>query len=1019
MKSIESSNEKRILKKGKLKYKAIGFNMKKYTEDSKQIIRKASANNKLVVFVGSGVSANSGIPMWNGIINEIKERIDFDSENEQDNLVIAQYFYNSRGEKEYYDLLKDKLDLDVEPNELDDKILELNPYHIITTNYDNLIESQATKKGMFYDVVSKDSDLPYTPNGRMIIKMHGDFTNRNIVFKEDDYLSYSNNFKLIETFIKSIFATHTVLFVGYSLKDPDIKYIFKWVKDILKKDLPRPYFLKIDDSKGFNMAEYQYYQNMGINLLYYSQIENRIRKKLENKNEKVEDVIGRKTLSFLEYLLYDYNKEYKEEEFHKYIQNFKYLNYIDKKYFIKYLQNVVGLRQGDDYLFEGENKLVFLVNNNSKTKKTIEFISALKSIKLEFEIKDFFKKLNVNTVEVEYREVDKETNNYVRDRKIILENTESFSYTDIDEDILLHRFSKLENLINKYNSNMDLKKALQNAYALYFTGKYLEAYKEYKKISNMALDKMDYFIHDISEFNRFYCGHIVANSLYYDLDISNEIRKEVKSIILEELQLKWPLNFTQNYIIKDIINWNFVDKKTSKIAELKPEIDKNESTVYSWISEKSIAINQLKAEIRDLWNYINYNFFTIDNFREITNVCYNYIDILVRNYMTPKKISNDVFLGKAENVKIEEFELFDIMCMMKYINEKELEKIFMRYKVNSLEIKKDDIDKVLEMFLNVLDFRRNNPKINRYNIKSILLLLSKIKLSQQQFDRINEKLIDYFSSKELETDEVNYLNKYTYYQFEKFDNYCFTFYNRILRQILNKAEKFEIRDGEIAIVNNITAYIKEKEPKKVLKEFDEFLDGFEVGNNSGKNKLLIYFYRVCSTDYRAKISNKTNNYLSRIVSFSASDCELYFESVMEKIIEKNDLFEEKFLNEIDASKKSKEEEEKKGIKSFPDWVEVLLEEVGILKLNSSIVDMNRFKKFLGIYDYFDFMYDIENFNYSKFNVEWIKLFGTKFLEELSANAKLKKEITKQIREKLEKYEDVDNDLMKKYMKYFM
>ena len=205
MKEKNNINKKRNIRRGKLKFNTLGFN-KKYLEESKQIIRKASENNKLVVFVGSGVSANSGIPMWNEIINQIKKAIDYDDQDNADNLVVAQYFYNSRGEKEYYDFLKDKLDLDVEPNQLDDKILELNPYHIITTNYDSLLENQAKNKGMFYDVVSKDSDLPYTPNGRMIIKMHGDFSNRNIVFKEDDYLSYSNNFKLIETFIKSIFA---------------------------------------------------------------------------------------------------------------------------------------------------------------------------------------------------------------------------------------------------------------------------------------------------------------------------------------------------------------------------------------------------------------------------------------------------------------------------------------------------------------------------------------------------------------------------------------------------------------------------------------------------------------------------------------------------------------------------------------------------------------------------------------------------------------------------------------------
>ena len=38
-----------------------------------------------------------------------------------------------------------------------------------------------------------------------IIKMHGDFEHDNFVLKEDDYLSYSENFKLIETYIKSLY----------------------------------------------------------------------------------------------------------------------------------------------------------------------------------------------------------------------------------------------------------------------------------------------------------------------------------------------------------------------------------------------------------------------------------------------------------------------------------------------------------------------------------------------------------------------------------------------------------------------------------------------------------------------------------------------------------------------------------------------------------------------------------------------------------------------------------------------
>lgn len=173
-----------------------------------------------------------------------------------------------------------------------------------------MIEQQANQKGMFYDVVSKDSDLPYTPNNKMIIKKHGDFKNRNIVFKEDDYLSYSQNFKLIETYIKSLLSTHTILFVGYSLSDPDIQYIFQWVKDILGNDLPRPYFLKIDKDNEFDINEYQYYKNKGINILYYSKLDEELREKLEENSKEINNSIGKKTLGFIKYLLDDYKIDF-------------------------------------------------------------------------------------------------------------------------------------------------------------------------------------------------------------------------------------------------------------------------------------------------------------------------------------------------------------------------------------------------------------------------------------------------------------------------------------------------------------------------------------------------------------------------------------------------------------------------------------------------------------------------------------------------------------------------------------
>ena len=58
--------------------------------------------------------------------------------------------------------------------------MQLNPCHIITTNYDDLLEQSALRNNKQYYVVSKDAQLPANQGEKMLIKMHGDFNEGNI-----------------------------------------------------------------------------------------------------------------------------------------------------------------------------------------------------------------------------------------------------------------------------------------------------------------------------------------------------------------------------------------------------------------------------------------------------------------------------------------------------------------------------------------------------------------------------------------------------------------------------------------------------------------------------------------------------------------------------------------------------------------------------------------------------------------------------------------------------------------------
>lgn len=121
---------------------------------------------------------------------------------------------------------------------LSSAIFDINPGHIITTNYDQLLESSRNVFREQYQVIVNDKDLLNADKSKYIIKMHGDLSANNIVLKEQDYLDYSQNHVLMELFIKSLLTDHIVLFLGYSLTDYNmIPKILNQTKSIFTKAL--------------------------------------------------------------------------------------------------------------------------------------------------------------------------------------------------------------------------------------------------------------------------------------------------------------------------------------------------------------------------------------------------------------------------------------------------------------------------------------------------------------------------------------------------------------------------------------------------------------------------------------------------------------------------------------------------------------------------------------------------------------------------------------------------------------
>ncbi|WP_233708679.1 SIR2 family protein [Helicobacter bizzozeronii] len=297
---------------------------KSFIETSLENIRKAHNENYLSIFAGAGISAGSGLPSWDKLMETLREKLygkiernegyhvraekfleqhgipsqkelaDFIKEIEKklkkelcdeikrggDYLILAEKFFNQFGHNIYYQTLREVLKTpegnNAEPNILHFEIVKLNLKNLITTNWDNLFELASYKVKKPFDIVEMDANIGNSTGLPKLLKIHGGLNRGNVVFREKDYLEYSQNFPLIENYVKGVFATDVVVLVGYSLGDPNVKQIISWVNSC--SDNVKPiYFIKTNNP--FERIEFEFYKNKNIHVLY-------LRELFDDKNDK-------------------------------------------------------------------------------------------------------------------------------------------------------------------------------------------------------------------------------------------------------------------------------------------------------------------------------------------------------------------------------------------------------------------------------------------------------------------------------------------------------------------------------------------------------------------------------------------------------------------------------------------------------------------------------------------------------------------------------------------------------------
>ena len=188
-----------------------------------------------MLFVGAGVSRGLGLPDYQELIGHIAEELGYDPQifsTYGDYLTLAEYYLRERGSigplRSWMDRTWHKDGINIGESPVHRLIVESEYPIIYTTNYDRWLERAFDHHGRKYVKICDASDLRLIQNGvPQIVKFHGDFDNdSSIVLTESSYFERLGFESPLDIKLRADMLNHSVLFIGYSLTDINMRYLF-------------------------------------------------------------------------------------------------------------------------------------------------------------------------------------------------------------------------------------------------------------------------------------------------------------------------------------------------------------------------------------------------------------------------------------------------------------------------------------------------------------------------------------------------------------------------------------------------------------------------------------------------------------------------------------------------------------------------------------------------------------------------------------------------------------------------
>ena len=191
----------------------------------------AIKQKRAILFAGAGLSCSLGLPLFDVLTTHLAEELGMQDSHDIEFPVLAEYYLlQTSKQQEFFDWMRKTWhpeNIRICASAAHNDILELNFPVIYTTNYDSWLERSFAERGKPFRRIIGVADLAETkPDETEIIKFHGDFdTPASIVITESHFLRRMALEEPLDIRLRSDSLARPILFVGYSLSDPNIRYL--------------------------------------------------------------------------------------------------------------------------------------------------------------------------------------------------------------------------------------------------------------------------------------------------------------------------------------------------------------------------------------------------------------------------------------------------------------------------------------------------------------------------------------------------------------------------------------------------------------------------------------------------------------------------------------------------------------------------------------------------------------------------------------------------------------------------